>query len=236
MELIPHEKSKLLISTAVLLAERREDRGLKLNHPEATASISVVIMEDARDGRTVTDLMHYGTTFFTCNDVMDEVAKTIPDIQVEAMLPNGTKLVIAHHPIVWVLKLEVRTPLITASPAMMPTLSRFARPATAIVLMFGAPIAFVRPRHLGHTAEDSLLAGFLHSFTDADHLPAMMTVGAWSVLAPCLVCDTLWASVIFITLMILGALSGTGGVTVPVAESITVASLLVFGLLTAACA
>ena len=93
MELTPREKDKLLIFTAALLAERRKGRGLKLNYPEAVAFISAAIMEGARDGKTVADLMHYGTTLLTRNDVMDGVAEMIPDIQVEATFPDGTKLV-----------------------------------------------------------------------------------------------------------------------------------------------
>ncbi|MCO5410909.1 urease subunit gamma [Ralstonia mojiangensis] len=100
MELTPREKDKLLIFTAALLAERRRGRGLKLNYPEAVAFISAAIMEGARDGKTVAELMHYGTTLLTRNDVMDGVAEMIPDIQVEATFPDGTKLVTVHHPIV----------------------------------------------------------------------------------------------------------------------------------------
>lgn len=100
MELTPREKDKLLIFTAALLAERRKARGLKLNYPEAVALITAAIMEGARDGKTVADLMHYGTTLLTRNDVMDGVAEMIPDIQVEATFPDGTKLVTVHHPIV----------------------------------------------------------------------------------------------------------------------------------------
>jgi urease subunit gamma len=100
VELTPREKDKLLIFTAALLAERRKGRGLKLNYPEAVALISAAIMEGARDGRTVAELMHYGTTILTRDDVMDGVAEMIPDIQVEATFPDGTKLVTVHHPIV----------------------------------------------------------------------------------------------------------------------------------------
>nr|WP_261312790.1 urease subunit gamma [Ralstonia insidiosa] len=96
----PREKDKLLIFTAALLAERRKGRGLKLNYPEAVAFISAAIMEGARDGRTVAELMHYGTTLLSREDVMDGVAEMIPDIQVEATFPDGTKLVTVHHPIV----------------------------------------------------------------------------------------------------------------------------------------
>jgi len=100
VELTPREKDKLLIFTAALLAERRKGRGLKLNYPEAVAFISAAIMEGARDGKTVAELMHYGTTLLTRNDVMDGVAEMIPDIQVEATFPDGTKLVTVHHPII----------------------------------------------------------------------------------------------------------------------------------------
>lgn len=100
MELTPREKDKLLIFTAALLAERRKNRGVKLNYPEATAYIAAAIMEGARDGRTVADLMHYGTTLLTRDDVMEGIAEMIPDIQVEATFPDGTKLVTVHQPIV----------------------------------------------------------------------------------------------------------------------------------------
>jgi urease subunit gamma len=100
MELTPREKDKLLIFTAALLAERRKARGLKLNYPESVALISAAIMEGARDGRTVADLMSYGTTLLSRADVMDGIAELIPEIQVEATFPDGTKLVTVHHPIV----------------------------------------------------------------------------------------------------------------------------------------
>jgi urease subunit gamma/beta len=100
MELTPREKDKLLIFTAGLLAERRRARGLKLNYPEAIAFISAAIMEGARDGRTVADLMDYGRTLLNGDDVMDGVADMIPDVQVEATFPDGTKLVTVHEPIV----------------------------------------------------------------------------------------------------------------------------------------
>jgi urease subunit gamma len=99
MELTPREKDKLLIFTAGLLAERRMARGLKLNYPEAIAYISAAIMEGARDGRTVAELMSYGATLLTRNDVMEGIAEMIPDIQIEATFPDGTKLVTVHHPI-----------------------------------------------------------------------------------------------------------------------------------------
>lgn len=100
MELTPREKDKLLIFTAGLLAERRKARGLKLNYPEAVAYISAAILEGARDGRTVAELMNYGTTLLTRADVMEGVAEMIPEIQVEATFPDGTKLVTVHQPIV----------------------------------------------------------------------------------------------------------------------------------------
>lgn len=100
MELSPREKDKLLIFTAGLVAERRKARGLKLNYPEAVAYISAAILEGARDGRTVADLMHFGTTLLARADVMDGVPEMIPDIQVEATFPDGTKLVTVHQPIV----------------------------------------------------------------------------------------------------------------------------------------
>jgi urease subunit gamma len=99
VELTPREKDKLLIFTAALLAERRMARGLKLNYPEAVAYISAAIMEGARDGRTVAELMSHGTTLLTRAQVMDGVAEMIPEIQVEATFPDGTKLVTVHHPI-----------------------------------------------------------------------------------------------------------------------------------------
>jgi urease subunit gamma len=99
MELTPREKDKLLVFTAALLAERRKARGLKLNYPEAVAYISAAIMEGARDGRTVAELMSFGTTLLERADVMEGVAEMIPEIQVEATFPDGTKLVTVHHPI-----------------------------------------------------------------------------------------------------------------------------------------
>jgi urease subunit gamma len=99
MQLTPREKDKLLIFTAALLAERRKARGLKLNFPEAVAYISAAILEGARDGRTVAELMDYGRTLLTRDDVMDGVSELIPDVQVEATFPDGTKLVTVHDPI-----------------------------------------------------------------------------------------------------------------------------------------
>ena len=99
MELTPREKDKLLIFTAALLAERRKARGLKLNYPEATALITAAIMEGARDGRTVAELMSYGTTLLKREDVMEGVPEMIPEIQIEATFPDGTKLVTVHQPI-----------------------------------------------------------------------------------------------------------------------------------------
>ena len=99
MQLTPQEKDKLLIFTAGLLAERRKAKGLKLNHPEAVAYISAAILEGAREGRTVAELMSYGATLLTREDVMEGIAEMIPDIQVEATFPDGTKLVTVHQPI-----------------------------------------------------------------------------------------------------------------------------------------
>jgi urease subunit gamma len=100
MELTPREKDKLLLFTAALLAERRKARGLKLNYPEAMAFISAAVLEGARDGKTVAQLMSLGRTILTRDDVMDGIAEMIPDIQVEASFPDGTKLVTVHQPIV----------------------------------------------------------------------------------------------------------------------------------------
>ena len=99
MELTPREKDKLLIFTAALVAERRKGRGLKLNYPEAVAFISAAIMEGARDGKSVSDLMGFGATLLKRADVMEGVPEMIPEIQVEATFPDGTKLVTVHHPI-----------------------------------------------------------------------------------------------------------------------------------------
>ena len=99
MELTPREKDKLLIFTAALLAERRKARGLKLNYPEAVALISAAIMEGARDGKSVAALMSEGKTVLSRVEVMEGVAEMIPDIQVEATFPDGTKLVTVHQPI-----------------------------------------------------------------------------------------------------------------------------------------
>ena len=99
MELTPREKDKLLLFTAALLAERRKARGVKLNYPEAVAYISAAILEGARDGRSVAELMSYGTTLLTRADVMEGIPELIPDVQVEATFPDGTKLVTVHQPI-----------------------------------------------------------------------------------------------------------------------------------------
>ncbi len=99
MQLSPQEKDKLLIFTAALVAERRKARGLKLNYPEAVAYISAALLEGARDGRSVADLMSYGTTLLDRTDVMDGVPEMIPEVQVEATFPDGTKLVTVHDPI-----------------------------------------------------------------------------------------------------------------------------------------
>ena len=100
MDLTPREKDKLLIFTAALLAERRRARGLKLNHPEAVAFITAAILEGARDGKTVAQLMGEGKQVLRREEVMDGVAEMIPEIQVEATFPDGTKLVTVHQPIV----------------------------------------------------------------------------------------------------------------------------------------
>jgi urease subunit gamma len=99
MELTPREKDKLLIFTAALLAERRKAKGLKLNYPEAVAFITAAIMEGAREGRSVSELMGWGATLLARAEVMEGVPEMIPEIQVEATFPDGTKLVTVHHPI-----------------------------------------------------------------------------------------------------------------------------------------
>lgn len=99
MELTPREKDKLLVFTAALLAERRLARGLKLNYPEAIALITAAILEGARDGRSVAELMSFGSTVLARGQVMEGVAEMIPEIQVEATFPDGTKLVTVHNPI-----------------------------------------------------------------------------------------------------------------------------------------
>jgi urease subunit gamma len=99
MQLTPQEKDKLLIFTAALLAERRKARGLKLNHPEAIAYVTAGILEGARDGQTVAELMAYGTTLLRRSEVMEGIPEMIHDIQVEATFPDGTKLVTVHTPI-----------------------------------------------------------------------------------------------------------------------------------------
>jgi urease subunit gamma len=99
MHLTPREKDKLLVFTAALLAERRRARGLRLNHPEAVALLTAAILEGARDGRSVAELMSFGTTLLTREDVMDGVPEMIPELQVEATFPDGSKLVTVHHPI-----------------------------------------------------------------------------------------------------------------------------------------
>ncbi|HIE54174.1 MAG TPA: urease subunit gamma [Chromatiaceae bacterium] len=100
MELTPREKDKLLIFTAALLAERRKEKGLKLNYPEAVAYITAAVMEGARGGRSVADLMDYGRTLLRREDVMEGVPEMIHDVQVEATFPDGTKLVTVHDPII----------------------------------------------------------------------------------------------------------------------------------------
>jgi urease subunit gamma len=100
MELTPRDKDKLLLFTAALLAERRKAKGLKLNYPEAVALISAEIMEGAREGRSVAEMMSAGTEILTREDVMDGVADMVHEVQVEATFPDGTKLVTVHNPIV----------------------------------------------------------------------------------------------------------------------------------------
>ena len=99
MNLTPREKDKLLVSVAAMVAERRLRRGVKLNYPEAVAYITAAVMEGAREGRSVSDLMGYGATILKRSDVMEGVPEMIPDIQVEATFPDGTKLVTVHNPI-----------------------------------------------------------------------------------------------------------------------------------------
>ena len=99
MQLTPQEKDKLLIFTAALVAERRKARGVKLNYPEAVAYISAEILEGARDGRTVAELMSYGKTLLSREEVMDGIAEMLKEVQVEATFPDGTKLVTVHDPI-----------------------------------------------------------------------------------------------------------------------------------------
>ncbi|QEY59208.1 urease subunit gamma [Pseudomonas sp. C27(2019)] len=100
MELTPRDKDKLLLFTAGLLAERRKAKGLKLNYPESVALISCVIMEGAREGRTVAEMMSAGREILTRDDVMDGIAEMVQSVQVEATFPDGTKLVTVHNPIV----------------------------------------------------------------------------------------------------------------------------------------
>lgn len=99
MELTPREKDKLLLFTAGLLAERRKARGLKLNYPEAVAYLSCALLEGAREGRSVAELMSYGRTLLTRDEVMDGIPELIPEVQIEATFPDGTKLVTVHNPI-----------------------------------------------------------------------------------------------------------------------------------------
>lgn len=100
MKLSPKEKDKLLLFTAALVAERRKDRGLKLNYPEAVALISAAVMEGARDGKTVAELMSQGRTILTREEVMEGIPEMIREVQVEATFPDGTKLVTIHDPII----------------------------------------------------------------------------------------------------------------------------------------
>lgn len=99
MNLTPREKDKLLVSMAAMVARRRLERGVKLNHPEAIALITDFVIEGARDGKSVADLMEAGAHVITCDQVMDGIAEMIHDVQVEATFPDGTKLVTVHEPI-----------------------------------------------------------------------------------------------------------------------------------------
>ena len=99
MKLSPQEKDKLLIFTAALLAERRKNKGLKLNYPEAVAYLSAAILEGAREGKTVAELMSYGMTLLSRDEVMEGIPEMIPEVQIEATFPDGTKLVTVHNPI-----------------------------------------------------------------------------------------------------------------------------------------
>mgnify|MGYP001943716694 FL=1 len=99
MHITPREQEKLMIVVAADLARRRKDRGLKLNHPEAVALITYELIEGARDGRTVADLMSWGSTILTRDDVLEGIPEMIPDIQVEATFDDGTKLITVHNPI-----------------------------------------------------------------------------------------------------------------------------------------
>jgi urease subunit gamma len=99
VQLTPHEQDKLLVSLAAMVARDRRARGLKLNHPEATAIITSFVLEGARDGRSVAELMTAGCEVLTRDDVMDGVPEMLDDVQVEATFPDGTKLVTVHHPI-----------------------------------------------------------------------------------------------------------------------------------------
>lgn len=99
MKLSPQEQDKLLIFTAAILAERRKNKGLKLNYPEAVAYLSAAILEGAREGKTVAELMSYGITLLSRKDVMEGIPEMIPEVQVEATFPDGTKLVTVHNPI-----------------------------------------------------------------------------------------------------------------------------------------
>ena len=99
MQLSPQEQDKLMIFTASLLAERRKEKGLKLNYPEAVAYISAAILEGAREGKTVAELMSYGTTLLKQDEVMEGIPEMVDEVQVEATFPDGTKLVTVHNPI-----------------------------------------------------------------------------------------------------------------------------------------
>ena len=120
VELTPREKDKLLLFTAALLAERRRERGVKLNYPEAIAYISAAILEGARDGRSVAELMDYGRTLLSTADVMDGIADLVREVQVEATFPDGTKLVTVHEPILPAADEQASQPDSTAAAPMIP--------------------------------------------------------------------------------------------------------------------
>ena len=109
MKLSPQEQDKLTIFTVGLLAERRKAKGLKLNYPEAVGYISAAILEGAREGKSVAELMTYGTTLLTAEEVLEGIPEMIPEVQVEATFPDGTKLVTVHNPIQWDYKAEAKS-------------------------------------------------------------------------------------------------------------------------------
>jgi urease subunit gamma/beta len=150
MELTPREKDKLLLFTAALVAERRRARGLKLNHPEAVALISAEILEGARDGRTVAELMTLGARVLRADEVMDGVAELITEVQVEATFPDGTKLVTVHNPI------PLAAPSDVPVGAVLPVEGTLAINAARVTLTLEVSNAGDRPIQVGshyHFAE-----------------------------------------------------------------------------------